>query len=70
MSAAPEAPSRQPRRERRRMSRMIGRWPEDLRFEDAAVPRELPFRGGGCERSGVWPESSLSAAARVVRGGS
>lgn len=55
-------------RERRRVSRMIGRWPDGLRFEDAIVSRETFFRGGDREVPGIWPESSLSVAARVVRG--
>jgi hypothetical protein len=47
---------------------MIGRWPDGLRFEDAIVPREPLFRGGDREVPGVWPESSLSTAARIARG--
>lgn len=68
MSGATEAPPRRLPRERRRVSRMIGGWPDGLRFEDAIVPREPLFRGGDREVPGVWPESSLSTAARIARG--
>lgn len=66
----PEAAVKQPRRmarERSRVSRMIGRWPEGVWFEDAMVPAEPFFRGGDREAIGVWPESSLTAAARIAR---
>ncbi len=64
--AADTPPHRRPPRERRRVSRMIGRWPDGIRFEDADVPREPFFRGGGRDGPGVWPASSLSTVARVV----
>ena len=48
------------RRERSGVSRMIGRWPEGIRFEDADVPAR--------EVAGVWPESSLGTVGRIVRG--
>jgi hypothetical protein len=54
------------RRERSGVSRMIGRWPDGIRFEDADVPFEGFFRGSGCERAGVWPESSLVTTARIA----
>lgn len=57
-----------PARERARVSRMIGRWPDGIRFEDAAVPVEAFFRGAEREVAGIWPESSLTVAARIVRG--
>ena len=53
-------------RERRRVSRMIGRWPAGISFEDAVVPPEPLFRGGGADGPGVWPASSLAIVARVV----
>jgi hypothetical protein len=62
------APFRLPRRERSRVSRMIGRWPAGIRFEDAAVPREGFFRGGGRDVPGIWPESSLSLDVGIARG--
>lgn len=68
MSGATEVPPRRLSRQRRRASRMIGRWPDGLRFEDAIVPREPLFRGGDREVPGVWSESSLSTAARIARG--
>ena len=61
-------PFRRPRRERSRVSRMIGRWPEGIRFEDAAVPREGFFRGCTRDVPGVWPESSLSLDVGIARG--
>ena len=48
------------------VSRMIGRWPEGIRFEDAIVPREGFFRGQERETCGIWPESSLATGGRVV----
>lgn len=59
---------RPPRRERSRVSRMIGRWPDGIRFEDAIVPREGFFRGCARDMVGIWPESSLSLNVRIVRG--
>lgn len=61
-------PFRRQKRERRRVSRMIGRWPDGILFEDAAVGREPFFRGCDREMPGIWPQSSLSVAARIVRG--
>jgi hypothetical protein len=61
-------PFRRPRRERSRVSRMIGRWPEGIRFEDAPVPREGFFRGCARDVPGVWPESSLSLNVGIARG--
>ena len=55
------------RRERSGVSRMIGRWPEGIRFEDAIVPVEGFFRGQEREMCGIWPESSLSTGGRVAR---
>jgi hypothetical protein len=49
------------------MPRMIGRWPEGIRFEDAIVPVEGFFRGQEREMCGIWPESSLSTGGRVAR---
>lgn len=54
------------RRERRGVSRMMGRWPDDIRFEDANVPPEGFFRGAAREIVGVWPESSLATTGRIV----
>jgi hypothetical protein len=54
------------RRERRPMSRMIGAWPEGIRFEDAQVPAEGRFKGGDREVAGVWPESSLGVVGRIA----
>ena len=56
------------RRERSGVSRMIGRWPEGIRFEDAAVPIEGFFKGVPREAPGIWPESSLGTVGRVARG--
>ena len=56
------------RRERSRVSRMIGRWPEGIRFEDADVPVEGFFKGAVREVAGVWPESSLGTVGRIARG--
>jgi hypothetical protein len=56
------------RRERSGVSRMIGRWPEGIRFEDAEVPVEGLFKGAAREVAGVWPESSLGAVGRIARG--
>jgi hypothetical protein len=61
-------PFRPSRRERSRVSRMIGRWPDGIRFEDAIVPREGFFRGCARDVTGIWPESSLSLDVRIVRG--
>ena len=61
-------PFRPPRRERCRVSRMIGRWPDGIRFEDAVVPREGFFRGCARDVPGIWPESSLSLDVGVARG--
>ncbi len=61
-------PFRPPRRERSRVSRMIGRWPDGIRFEDAMVPREGFFRGRARDVQGVWPESSLSLDVGIARG--
>ena len=56
------------RRERSDISRMIGRWPEGIRFEDAEVPVEGFFKGAAREVAGVWPESSLGSVGRIARG--
>jgi hypothetical protein len=56
------------RRERSGVSRMIGRWPEGIRFEDAVVPFEGFFKGAAREAAGVWPESSLGTVGRIARG--
>ena len=56
------------KRERRDISRMIGRWPEGIRFEDAEVPVEGFFKGAAREVAGVWPESSLGSVGRIARG--
>lgn len=55
------------RRERNGASRMIGRWPDGIRFEDAEVPFEGFFKGGVREAIGIWPESSLGAVGRLGR---
>ena len=54
--------------ERSGVSRMIGRWPDDIRFEDADVPVEGWFKGAPREAAGIWPESSLGTVARIARG--
>ncbi|HEY1386439.1 MAG TPA: hypothetical protein VGF43_22640 [Dongiaceae bacterium] len=54
------------RRERSGVSRMIGRWPDGIRFEDADVPAEPFFKGVDREVSGVWPESSLGTVGRIA----
>lgn len=54
------------KRARSGVSRMIGRWPDGIRFEDADVPVEGFFRGGEREVAGIWPESSLAASGRIV----
>lgn len=54
------------RRERSGVSKMIGRWPDGIRFEDANVPAEGLFRGAEREIVGVWPESSLATTGRIV----
>jgi len=56
------------RRERNGVSRMIGRWPDGIRFEDAAVPIDGFFKGASREVAGVWPESSLGTVGRIARG--
>ena len=43
------------RRERSGVSRMIGRWPDGIRFEDADVPVEGFFKGAAREVAGVGP---------------
>ena len=53
---------------KRSVSRMIGRWPEGIRFEDADVPIEGFFKGTHREAAGVWPESSLCKVGRIARG--
>jgi len=45
---------------------MIGRWPDGIRFEDAAVPAEGFFKGADREATGVWPESSLGTVGRIA----
>ena len=55
------------RRERSGVSRMIGRWPDGIRFEDADVPVEGFFKGAPREVAGVWPESSLGTVGRIAR---
>jgi len=47
---------------------MIGRWPDGIRFEDAAVPIDGFFKGASREVAGVWPESSLGTVGRIARG--
>lgn len=54
------------RRERCGVSRMIGRWPDGIRFDDADVPAEGFFRGAEREIAGIWPESSLGAVGRIA----
>jgi hypothetical protein len=54
------------RREKSGVSRMIGRWPEGIRFEDAIVPAEGFFKGTDREIAGVWPESSLATVGRIA----
>lgn len=54
------------RRERSGVSRMIGRWPDGMRFEDAVVPAEGFFKAPEREIAGVWPESSLSMVGRIA----
>lgn len=56
------------RRERGGVSRMIGRWPEGIRFENAEVPVEGFFKGVPREAAGIWPESSLGTIGRIARG--
>jgi hypothetical protein len=56
------------RRERNGVSRMIGCWPDGIRFEDAKVPLEAFFKGAAREVAGVWPESSLGTVGRIARG--
>jgi len=45
---------------------MIGRWPEGIRFEDAAVPAEGFFKGAERLTAGIWPESSLCVVGRIA----
>ena len=56
------------RRVRSGVSRMIGRWPDGIRFEDADVPAEGFFKGAPREVAGLWPESSLGTVGRIARG--
>ncbi|HJT13805.1 MAG TPA: hypothetical protein VJ790_14380 [Dongiaceae bacterium] len=56
------------RRERSGVPRMIGRWPDGIRFEDADVPAEGFFKGAPREVAGLWPESSLGTVGRIARG--
>ena len=56
------------RRERSGVSRMIGRWPEGIRFEDADVPIEGFFKGAPREAAGIWPEIEPRAVGRIARG--
>jgi hypothetical protein len=56
------------KRERGGIPRMIGRWPDGIRFEDANVPIEGYFKGRPREAAGIWPESSLGTVARIARG--
>ncbi len=60
-------PLRAPRRERSRVSRMIGRWPDGVRFEVALVPRVGFFRGHARDVPGIWPESSLCLDVGIAR---
>ena len=60
--------SQAPRRGRSRVSRMIGRWPDGIQFEDAIVPREGFLRSCPPDAQGIWPESSLSLEVGIVRG--
>jgi hypothetical protein len=55
------------RRERAGVSRMIGGWPEGIRFEDADVPAEGFFKGAERAAEGIWPESSLGAVGFATR---
>lgn len=54
------------RRERRPASRMIGLWPEGIRFDDAEVPAEGWFKGRDRDVPGTWPESSLATIGRIA----
>ena len=58
--------SRVQRREKGGISRMIGRWPEGIWFDDAIVPAEGFFKGTDREIAGVWPESSLGTVGRIT----
>jgi hypothetical protein len=60
--SSPAPPVR--RRVRTSVSRMIGRWPDNVCFEDANVPVE----GLGAERevAGVWPQASLATIGRIA----
>lgn len=60
-------PARALRRERGSAYRMIGRWPDGIRFEDAVVPVEGFFKGSSHEAAGRWPESSLGAVGHIAR---
>jgi len=67
MTAPPDIRGRKVRRRvRGGVSRMIGRWPVDIQFEDAAVPAEGFFKGTDREVAGVWPESSLGTVGRIA----
>lgn len=61
-----QPPSTARRRGRSGVSRMIGRWPEGIRFEDADVPVEGFFRGAERDIPGIWPESSLGAVGHIA----
>ena len=54
------------RREPRRAVRMIGCWPEGIRFEDADVPAEGWFKGQGRDVPAAWPESNLGAVGHIA----
>ncbi len=54
------------RRVRTSVSRMIGRWPDNVRFEDANVPVEGFFKGAEREVAGVWPQASLATVGRIA----
>lgn len=60
-------PARSPRRERRSACRMIGRWPDGIRFEDAEVPVEGFFKGWNRDAAGLWPQSSLGAVGCIAK---
>ena len=53
------------RRERRGVSHTIGRWPDDIRFEDADVPAEPCFKGTDRDASDMPLESGL-VVGRIV----
>lgn len=54
------------RRARSGVSRVIGRWPDGIRFEDADVPAEGFFRGAERDVAGIWPQSSLATVGRIT----